>query len=53
VLAAFPDGSHEPITYPAAATASAGPEAAAFLAFLRDSQAAPVWKKHGFVELKK
>jgi molybdate transport system substrate-binding protein len=52
VLATFPDNSHEPITYPAAATATAGPEAAAFLVFLRDRRAAPVWKKHGFVELK-
>jgi molybdate transport system substrate-binding protein len=50
VLATFPDNSHEPITYPAAATASAGPDAAAFLAFLRSSTAVPVWKKHGFQE---
>jgi molybdate transport system substrate-binding protein len=51
VVATFPVNSHEPISYPAAATASAGPEAAAFLAFLRSVQAASVWKKHGFLEL--
>ena len=51
VLATFPDSSHTPITYPAAATASAVPGAADFLAFLGSDAAAPVWKKFGFVEL--
>jgi molybdate transport system substrate-binding protein len=50
VVATFPDSSHSPITYPAAATAIAGPGAAAFLAFLGSSEAAPVWKKYGFLE---
>jgi molybdate transport system substrate-binding protein len=50
VVATFPDNSHAPITYPAAATANAGPGAAAFLAFLRSSEAAPLWKKYGFLE---
>ena len=53
VVATFPDNSHAPITYPAAATASAGPDAAGFLAFLRSKQAAPLWKKYGFLELVK
>jgi len=53
VIATFPDHSHAPITYPAAATASAVPDAAAFLAFLGSAEAAPVWKKFGFVELKR
>jgi molybdate transport system substrate-binding protein len=53
VVATFPDNSHPAITYPAAATATAGPDAAAFLAFLRSSEAAPVWKKFGFLELAK
>lgn len=53
VVATFPDNSHAPITYPAAATATAGPEAAAFLAFLRSSEAALTWKKYGFLELTK
>jgi len=53
VVATFPDNSHPPITYPAAATATAGPDAAAFLAYLRSSEAAPVWKEYGFLELSK
>lgn len=53
VVATFPDNTHTPITYPAAATAIAGPDAAAFLAFLRSSEATPVWKKFGFLELAK
>ena len=53
VVATFPDNSHSPITYPAAATANAGPDAAGFLAFLRSKEAAPLWKKYGFLELAK
>jgi molybdate transport system substrate-binding protein len=53
VVATFPDNSHSPITYPAAATVTAGPDAAAFVVFLRSSTAAPIWKKHGFLELAK
>lgn len=51
IVATFPDHSHPAITYPAAATAKAGPEAAAYLRFLSSAAAAPVWKKYGFVEL--
>ena len=50
VVATFPDSSHSPIAYPAAATASAGAEALAFLGFLGSGEAAPVWKQHGFLE---
>jgi len=53
VVGTFPDNSHTPITYPAAATAKAGPDAAAFVVFLRSSEAAPSWKKYGFRELAK
>jgi molybdate transport system substrate-binding protein len=53
VVATFPDHSHVPITYPAAATATAGPDAAEFLAYLRSSEAASSWKKYGFLELAK
>jgi molybdate transport system substrate-binding protein len=52
VLATFPDNSHPPITYPAAATASAGPGSDSFLAFLGSAEARPVWKKYGFRELR-
>jgi molybdate transport system substrate-binding protein len=51
VVTTFPDNSHAPITYPAAATAKAGPRAAAFVQFLGGADAAPVWKKYGFREL--
>lgn len=53
VVATFPDSSHAPITYPAAATAKAGPQAAAFLDYLSSAPATLVWKKHGFLELSK
>jgi molybdate transport system substrate-binding protein len=51
VVGTFPDSSHEAITYPAAATASAGRHAAAYLAYLAGKDAAAIWKKHGFREL--
>lgn len=51
VVATFPDNTHAPITYPAAATASAGPSAVSYLAWLAGPEAAVVWKKHGFREL--
>lgn len=50
VVATFPDGSHPPITYPAALTVTAAPGAAGFLGFLGSSAAAPTWKKYGFLE---
>lgn len=53
VIGTFPESSHPPITYPAAATSGAGPEAAAFVVFLRSSEAAPLWKRYGFLELAK
>jgi molybdate transport system substrate-binding protein len=51
IVGSFPDNSHPPITYPAAATATAGRSAAPFLAYLASNEAATVWKKHGFREL--
>jgi molybdate transport system substrate-binding protein len=53
VVATFPDNTHDPITYPAAATAMAGPQAAAFLKYLSSADAAAAWKKYGFRELRK
>ena len=53
VVATFPDNTHAPITYPAASTAKAAAPAAAYLTFLSSAEAAPVWKKYGFLELKK
>jgi molybdate transport system substrate-binding protein len=51
VVDTFPPGSHEPITYPAAATRGARAEATAYLAYLAGDEAAPVWKRHGFLPL--
>ena len=43
----FPENSHPPILYPAAAL-TAAPEAAAFLRFLRTAEAAAVFREAGF-----
>jgi len=52
VVAAFPDGSHPPIIYPAALTATATEGAAAqFLALLSSPAARKVFEKHGFTPL--
>jgi molybdate transport system substrate-binding protein len=47
VVGTFPEGSHRPITYPAALTGT-GPEAAAFLAFLETPAAEAVFVANGF-----
>ncbi len=51
VVGTFPAGSHAPITYPFAVTRRAGddPEAHALLAFLLGAEAAPTWRRLGFV----
>jgi molybdate transport system substrate-binding protein len=51
VVDSFPDNTPAAITYPAAATATAGQPAAAYLAYLAGGSAAVIWKKHGFREL--
>ena len=40
----FPEDTHPPIVYPAAATAEAGPDAAAFLAFLQSAPARAIFE---------
>lgn len=44
----FPESSHVPISYPAAATPRASPAAASFLAFLRGDAARAIFTKSGF-----
>src|SRR6187455_265140 len=44
----FPADSHPAIIYPVAATATAKPEAAGYLAFLRSSAARTIFEKYGF-----
>jgi molybdate transport system substrate-binding protein len=46
----FPTSSHAPITYPAAATAGAGPDAATFVKFLQGNAARAIFRKAGFGE---
>jgi len=52
IVDTFPESTHAPISYPAAATTSARPEAAAYLTFISGKEASIVWKKFGFLELK-
>jgi molybdate transport system substrate-binding protein len=51
IVGAFPVDSHPAIVYPVAATASAKPEAAAYLAFLRSGAAKAVFETYGFTFL--
>lgn len=48
IVGTFPANSHPAIIYPVAATATAKPEAAAYLAFLRSSAAKAFFEKYGF-----
>jgi len=49
VIATFPEGSHTPITLPAAITAQSDhPRAQDFLDFLSSDIAAPIWREYGF-----
>jgi len=47
-IGTFPADSHPAIIYPVAATATAKPEAAGYLAFLRSSAAKTIFEKYGF-----
>lgn len=51
VVAAFPEESHAPITYPFALTrrAAENPAARGFLAFVAGPEAAETWRRHGFM----
>jgi len=48
IVGTFPMDSHPPIIYPVAATSTARPEAASYLAFLRSSAAKAIFEKYGF-----
>ena len=48
IVGTFPADSHPAIIYPVAATATARPEAAAYLAFLRSLAAKAIFEKYGF-----
>ena len=52
IVATFPEGTHEPIVYPAALTAEAkAADAADFLAFLKTGTARALFEKQGFTVL--
>jgi molybdate transport system substrate-binding protein len=48
IVGTFPADSHPAIIYPVAATATAKPAAAGYLAFLRSSAAKAIFEKYGF-----
>ena len=51
IVGTFPADSHPAIIYPVAATTTAKPEAADYLAFLRSSAAKTIFEKYGFTFL--
>jgi molybdate transport system substrate-binding protein len=51
IIGAFPEGSHPPITYPVAATATAKSDLTGYLAFLRGKAAKDIFEKYGFTVL--
>lgn len=51
IVGTFPENSHEPVTYPVAATATAKPEATGYLSFLRSQAAKSTFEKYGFTFL--
>ncbi|HML14521.1 MAG TPA: molybdate ABC transporter substrate-binding protein [Xanthobacteraceae bacterium] len=53
IIGSFPPDSHPPIVYPFAATATAKPQAARYLGYLRSSAAKAVFERYGFTVLAK
>jgi len=50
VVDRFPEHSHAPIVYPAAAVSPASPAARAFLEYLSQAKAREIFRRHGFLE---
>jgi molybdate transport system substrate-binding protein len=48
IVGSFPADSHPPIIYPVAATSTAKPDAAGYIAFLKTSAAKAIFEKYGF-----
>jgi molybdate transport system substrate-binding protein len=53
VIGVFPEDSHPPITYPAAATVSAKPDATLYLDFPRSGASKALFERYGFTFLVK
>jgi molybdate transport system substrate-binding protein len=51
IVGIFPEDTHPPIVYPLALTTAAGPDAAAFLAYIRSDKAKPLFEAQGFTVL--
>ncbi len=51
IVDTFPENTHAPINYPAAATRGAKADGKAFVLFLKSEPARVAWRKFGFVEL--
>ena len=51
IIGRFPEDSHPAITYPVALTATAKPDAAKYLAFLRSNATKTIFETHGFTFL--
>jgi molybdate transport system substrate-binding protein len=51
IIGTFPEGTHPPIIYPIALTTGAGPDAAAFLDYIKSAKAKPAFEKEGFTVL--
>jgi molybdate transport system substrate-binding protein len=51
IIGTFPEGSHQPVTYPVAATVNAKANTAKYLNFLRTGAAKAVFEKYGFTYL--
>lgn len=52
IVDTFPADTHPPITYPAAATATARPETAQYLKFLVSDEARAIFARYGFTPLR-
>jgi len=51
IIGTFPEDTHPPVIYPIALTAGAGPDAAAFLAYIKSAKAKPLFEAQGFTVL--
>ena len=51
IVGTFPEDTHPPIVYPIALTTSAGPDAAAFLSYVKSGRARPLFEAQGFTVL--
>jgi len=53
IIGIFPEGSHEPVIYPAAMTASSKPDTGRYVQFLRSNASKTIFEKYGFTFLVK